>query len=75
MMPTKERGMISICQGRKKRMVSKQGIWSQHTAHNNQQQEKKDNSFDLRICVIQEERKKARQQGNDSICEGRKKEW
>jgi hypothetical protein len=44
-------------------------------AHNNQQQEKKDNSFHLRICVIKEEREKARQQGNDSICEGRKKEW
>jgi hypothetical protein len=43
--------------------------------HNNQQQEKKDNSFDLRICVTKEENKKARQQGIDSICEGRKKEW
>jgi hypothetical protein len=39
-------------------------------AHNNQQQEKKDNCFDLRR---EEESKTTRQQGNDWICEGRKK--
>jgi hypothetical protein len=56
----KGKGYDPIYQGRKKRMVSKQRIWSQ-PAHNNQQQEKKDNRINLRR---DEERKKARQQDN-----------
>jgi hypothetical protein len=58
----KGKGYDSICQGRKKRMVSKQRIWSQHTTTREERQ-----PFGFEKRGREEERKQARQQDNKEM--------
>jgi hypothetical protein len=52
----RQKATDSICGERQKR-ENGEYTWNVAPVHNNQQQEKKDNRIDLRICVKKEESK------------------